>query len=1093
MRDLFDEFMDELRRRQAGGDEPAEPGDGPPDRGDEPRDDGIPPAARRRRTTGGGTAPPRRPAGGGLGSALRTAAPRFAIALVVVLIALVLALAGVGVDVWTDAIWFRSVGFDSVFWTRLGTQVLLFGGVALLTILVLGFNVVLAGRLAARSPGAPGGGVAGRWRDRLAEATRDMDRRGWDAGWGGAGGVGGPGGPFGGRARPVVVDAELPDPTPVAVFAILVVGAFIVLGLAGTAAASWETFLLWRNQVPFAAGGAAAVADPVFGRDIGFFLFELPFLRLVQSIANGLILGSLVLAGGRYLLAAARDGLALTSPIRIHLGILAALFLLSVAAGYQLDKFELAYGDHGVAAGVSYADHAARFLALDVLTIVAAIAAAFLVGGAATGLGWPLAGAIAVWLGASVVLGGIYPELIQRFVVAPNPYTNEQPYIDNNIAMTRLAYGLNTWATRDFSGEAPLTADKISGESATFQNARLWDYRPLADTLGQLQKVRQYYTFPDVDTDRYTIDGSERQVMLSARELASEQIPNAANWLNERIIYTHGIGLTMVPVNEVVGQGQPRLFIYNLPPVSAAGAPGVKQPRIYFGERPTDYVITGARQAEFDYPAGFSSPIPPTAGASPAASVAPSAAPSPTSGNGDQAVETRWTGTTGIRLDSTLSRLLFAFRFRDLNLLISDQITDQSQLLFHRSLDDRLSRIAPFLRFDKDPYLVVGADGRLVWIQDAYTTSDRFPHAQPYDLSKLPDTSGLSAGGPFNYIRNSVKITVDAYDGTTTFYAADPTDPILRAYEGVFPALFHPLTEMPADLQAHLRTPEELFDVQTNVYGQYHVTNSLAFFQREDLWTVPTPNSNQQVLPPEPYYVVMRLPDEPQAEFLLLQPMIPAGRPNMIAWVAARNDPQTRGQVRVYHFPADTTIYGPAQVEALIDQDPTISAQTTLWNQSGSSVVRGNLIVVPVRDSLLYLQPVYLKSTGSSFPAFQRIIVASPQKVVWAPTLAEALNLLLAGGPSPGPSPSPSPGPGGSPGPSPSGAPAPSPSAAPIPSDVASLIAYANSHFEAAQAALRAGDFARYGQEIELVRQALARLSTLTGSPAPSAPAPSGP
>jgi uncharacterized membrane protein (UPF0182 family) len=919
-----------------------------------------------------------------------------------------------------------------------------------------------------------------------------MDRSAWDGGFGGP-----TRGPFG-RPRAAAVEPDVPDLSPLGMIALAVVGALIVLALAGAGATAWETFLLWRNQVPFAPPGAQPITDPVFGRDIGFFLFQLPFLRLVQSIANGLLLGSLVLAGGRYVLAAARDGLELATPIRLHLAILAGLFLLSVAAGYQLDKFELAYGQNGVAAGVSYTDHAARFLALDVLTIVAAIAAAFLVGGAATGLGWPLAGAIAVWLGASVVLGGIYPELIQRFVVTPNPYANEAPYIANNISMTRLAYGLDQWTGSAYSGEAPLTADEIAQESTTFQNARLWDYRPLADTLDQLQKVRQYYDFVDVDTDRYQVNGSERQVMLSARELASDQIPNAANWLNERIIYTHGFGLAMVPVNEVVGQGQPQLFVYNLPPVSANGAPKVTQPRIYFGERPSDYVITGARQAEFDYPTGFSSAQPPTPGAPGSASPSGSATAAtpvatgapPSGGQGEAAIETRWAGTSGISLDSTLTRLLFALRFRDLNLLISDQVTTQSQLLLHRSLQDRLSRIAPFLSFDKDPYLVVRADGSLVWIQDAYTTSDRFPHAQPYDLSKLPDASGLGAAGDFNYIRNSVKIVVNAYDGSTTFYANDPTDPILRAYEGVFPGLFHPLSEMPADVQAHLRTPEELFDVQTNEYGLYHVTNTLTFFERQDVWTVPQPTSNKQVLPPEPYYVVMALPDQPEAEFLLLQPMIPASRPNMIAWVAARNDGPARGQVRVYQFPADTTIFGPAQVEALIDQTPEISSQFSLWDQAGSSVVRGNLIVVPVRDSLLYLQPVYLKSTGSSFPAFQRIIVASPQKVVWAPTLGEALNLLLAAGP--GSSPGPSPGPSGGPSPSPSVAPsaAPPPSGGPLPSDVAGLVAYANTHFDAAQAALRAGDFARYGQEIALVREALARLSVLTGSAAPSPSAP---
>jgi uncharacterized membrane protein (UPF0182 family) len=451
-------------------------------------------------------------------------------------------------------------------------------------------------------------------------------------------------------------------------------------------------------------------------------------------------------------------------------------------------------------------------------------------------------------------------------------------------------------------------------------------------------------------------------------------------------------------------------------------------------------------------------------------------------------VENRWSGSTGIRLDTTLMRLLFATRFRDLDLLISDQVTNASQLLMNRSIGDRLALIAPFLRYDKDPYAVIDGRGRIVFVQDAFTVSDRFPHAQP---TRAPDGSGLGRE-VFNYIRNSVKVVMDAYDGTMTFYIADPADPIIRAWQGIFPGLFRPLAEMPADLVAHLRVPEDLFNIQTSVYGRYHVTQAQTFFDSSDLWTVPAGRTGTQSLPSEAYYVVMRMPGEANPEFLLLQPMVPINRPNMIAWVAARNDGANYGATRVYRFPSDTTIFGPAQIEARIDQDPIISAQVTLWSQAGSNVIRGNLIVVPIGESLIYLQPVYLQSTASAFPEFQRIVVASPTTVVWGRTLGEALGLLLAGGPGPGPTPTPGPSP--SPGVTPTPGPTSSPGPGGLPTDVAGLIAYANEHFELAQQALRAGDFARYGAEIELVRQALQRLEGLAApSPGPGGiPAPGG-
>src|SRR4051794_396049 len=1088
MGDLFDEFMREVARRRAEAEgrsvdgEDAEPGT--TDGGDGDRaPDGEPEPITRRRSQrgfpgggrgggGGGGRPPRERVPDDR-SRFRSGVRRLGIALLVLLALLLVGLAAVGVDLWTDVIWFRSVGYDAVFWTRLGTQVGIFVVAFIVALAVLLGTIWLAGRLA--PPPSDGPGLFQSWADRLAEAgARQAGRDTYGPyGMGGQRGGGGP--------RPIETvwgDVEgLPDLTPVARYVLIGFAVLAALGVAGAATGSWETFLLWLNRVPFSPSGEGAVVDPIFHRDVGFFLFELPFLRTAQGIVNGLLFTALIVALARYLIAGMRGGPLFVTRVRAHLGILAGLYLLSVAAGYQLDKLDLVYSQAGVATGVSYTDANARFLALDVLTVIAGLSAALLVGGAFTRWLWPLGAAIGVWLLASVVLRGIYPEAVQRFVVQPNQYGTEQPYIANNMAMTRLAYGIDRWETKPFNGEAGGDQAAIDREATTFKNAPPWDHRALQPTLDQLQTVRQYYDFTDVDTDRYTIDGQLRQVMLSARELARAKNPSATGWVNQRVIYTHGIGLAMVPVNEVTREGQPSLFVRDLPPTSVAGAPPVTEPRIYFGELDNDYIVVGARQNEFDFPQDAS--------------------------GGPTNLENRWSGTSGIKLDTTLSRLLFALRFRDLDLLITDQVTNNSQLLLHRTLRDRLPRIAPFLRYDKDPYLVVDGRGHLDYIQDAYTWSDRFPQSTPFDPDDLGATTGLGRT-PFNYLRNSVKVVVDAYDGTTTYYVADPNDPLVRAWSKVFPTLFKPISDLSPDLQPHLRVPEELFNVQTQVFGRYHVqpTDSLTFFQNADRWTVPQNSQNEQTLPTEAYYVVMRMPGEQAAEFLLLQPMIAANRPNMIAWIAARNDLPNYGTTRVYQFPANTTIFGPAQIEARIDQDPTISAQITLWNQSGSSVVRGNLLVVPVGNSLVYLQPIYLQSTSSAFPEFQRIVVASPSTVVWGPDLSTALKLLLAnqavappspspGAPSPG-APSPSAGPSATPGgPSPSVAPSISPAPGPIglPSDVAGLVTYANVHFEAAQAALRAGDFATYGSEIARVQAALRRLGQVapgvSASPAP--------
>jgi uncharacterized protein len=1089
--DLFDEFMRELRRRQAeaagrrrgdredpekpgadhedGPDDPTGPPAGPDDRpargphlidDEPPRLRSVDPGAGPRGDAGGrGSGSGRRPRRrtGGPNDGAPSVRSRITTAIVIIAVVFLVLMLVIGIQLWTDAIWFQSVGFDRVFWTRVGVQVGLWLAAFVLGLVVLLGNLWLSGRLVPTGA-AGGGGTVRRWIDRLSEAAATAEqsrRRGpWD--------------PWRGPREPEepirVTPTELPDPVPLGRVVIVVVAVLSALILAGAVAGSWQTILLWQHRVPFDPSGKLVPA-PIFGLDISFFLFDLPFLRFLQSTASALLVAAFVVAGARYLLSAMAGAAVFDRRVRVHLAVIAALFLVTVAVGYQLDRLDLVHSDRGVATGISYTDQNAQFFAYDLLTVLSLVAAVLVLVTAFARVAWPLGVIAAVWVIASIAIGRLYPEFVQRVTVVPNQQALEAPYITNNIAMTRLAYGLTDWTDQAYRGDVPLTPAAVADDEETFANARLWDYRPLGDTLDQLQTVLQYYDFVDVDTDRYPVGGQVAQVMLSAREMALDKNPSATGWVNQRLVYTHGMGAAMVPVSGVTPQGQPQLLISNLPPVSTGGAPTITEPRIYFGERNDSYVIVGAQQDEFDYQRG-------------AADVGGSAG----------VVATRWTGTTGIRLEG-INRLLFALRFRDLDLLISNQLSGQSQLLMNRAIGERLQTIAPFLRYDKDPYLVIDGSGRLKYVQDAYTTTDAFPNAQSFDpTSDLPGPTGLGTDA-FDYIRNSVKVVMDAYDGTTTFYVADQTDPLIRAWEGVFPSLFRPISDLPTDLRPHLRVPEELMDVQTRVFGRYHVTDPAVFYSQNDLWTVPTGQTNEQSLPNEAYYVFMRMPGADHAEFLLLQPMIRANRPNMIAWIAARNDPTDYGQRTVFRFPSETTIFGPAQVEAQIDIDPEISGQITLWNTSGSQVIRGNLIVLPVGDSLIYLQPVYLQSKSAKFPAFERIVVASSSHVVWGPTLGDALTKFLAeesgAAPPPSPTPSPSPGPSSSPGPSASPSATPSGSGGPEPTppagDVKALVDYANQHFELAQEALKRGDFARYGAEIELVRQALAQLQALTG------------
>jgi uncharacterized membrane protein (UPF0182 family) len=1092
MRNMFDDFLEELRRRQAeqqaasGKPKPDDAaGSDSPDEGpaedDKVRSQGSDPDE----TDGEEEQRPRPVFGrGGWGGGPR--GPRFrrpsddipefhisrgwiifGIAAVALLVLISLFTLTVGLA--TDAIWFQSVGFADVFWTRFGTQVLTFVGGTLAAFAFIWLNLWLAGRF------IPKGELRRFSLDDLLDRF-NVDR------YMNAGGMGG--GPFGNppqRSAPKSVDrVQVPDIGRPVFWSLLALGALIALGMGGLVTGGWQTIQLFLHRVPFGQ------VDPTFGKDISFYLFELPFYRLAQSYANSLILVTIALVGIRYLVAVV-SGASMPTPARVQLGLLGMFYLWSIALGFQLDRYELVYSStSGIFQGASYTDVSAKVLSISVLTILAAFAGAFILGFAYTRMRTPLILTLVVWLAAFAILDVGYPQLVQRFSVVPNQQAQESPYIKDNIDMTRLAFNLTDWSGSTYQPAPTVSQAAVQTEASTIQNVRLWDYRPLGQTLDGLQVIRQYYSFADVDTDRYTFTDAAsctpqpapcvRQVMLSGRELDESQLAQLTtgdqSWVNQHITYTHGYGLVMVPVNEVAGGGQPNLLIRNFPPVSSGGAPTITEPRIYFGTQTSSYVIVGAQSKEFDYPSA--------------------------TGTGGDAYN-NWTGTTGIKLDTPLSRLLFAAKYGDLNLLISNQITGSSQLLINRSITERVQQIAPFLRYDKDPYLVVSAAGRLNYVLDAYTTSAAFPDANSYDPGSDPSKNGL-AGDPFNYIRNSVKVVMDAYDGTMKFYVSDPNDPIIRAWQGVFPNLFTPLSSMPKDLMAHIRYPEDLFNAQTTQFEKYHVTDPGVFYQGNDVWQVPqtadSSGTGPQQLALEAYYVEMRVPGKDTPEFMLLQPMVPQGRKNMISWVAAHNDfPTTYGQVSVFDFPRDSNVFGPEQIQALIAQNPSISQQITLWGQVGSKVILGNLLVIPLQDSLMYIEPVYLQASTNGLPVFQKVIVGTPTQIVWGNSLDDALNQIYAGQGGTSGTPGASPGTSAAPSIAPSTGPTATTSATgqptPLPSVTLSgsaqqLIAEANAHYQAAQTALHNGDLATYQKEMNIVGQLLAQIQNVVGTPAPS-------
>lgn len=1097
MPNMFDDFLEELRRRQAeaegqktkggpngAGSDPDEEGSrkdatmrpDEPDTEDTDRDDDGPASPIFGR--GGFRGGTRRYAGGS-GDMPEIHIGRGWIFLgIIALIAIVLmSVFALSVGLATDAIWFQSIGFGNVFWTRLGTQILFFVVGLIVAFAVLWFNIWLAGRF------IPKGSLRQFSLDDLLNRF-SVDRY--------LGGDSFGSGPFGPSPRKRTVKSDsvtMPDVSRPVFWGLLGVALLVALAMGGLILGGWDTIQLFIHRVPYGQ------VDPTFGKDIGFFLFELPFYRLIQSFANSLLLVALALVAIRYLIAVA-SGASMPTTARVHIGILAALWLWSAAIGYQLDRYELVYSStSGIFQGVSYTDANARMLAMNVMTVLTAFVGCFIVGFTFTRWRTPLALTLVFWAGAFLVLEVGYPQVVQRVFVEPNQQAQESPYISDNIQETRLAFNLSSWTsnTTSYTPQVSVTKAAVTNESSTIQNVRLWDSSPLGQTLDGLQVLKQYYTFPSVTTDRYVFTDKAscapspppcvRQVMISGRELDPTQLAQLSqgdqSWVNQHIVYTHGYGVVMVPVNEVASSGQPNLLISNFPPSSVQGVSAVTQPRIYFGTQPSNYVIVDAASQEFDYPSASGS---------------------------DQT--TSWTGTSGIKLDTPLARLLFAARFGDLNMLISSQITGSSQLLYNRSIQERVAAIAPFLRYDKDPYLVLTADGSLDYVLDAYTTSAAFPDANPYDPGSNPSASGL-AGDPFNYIRNSVKVVMNAYDGSMSFYVSDPKDPIIQAWEGVFPGLFKPLSEMPADIRGdatnpgHLRYPADMFAAQTAQFSKYHVTDPSDFFQNNDVWSLPPSadsggTTGTQQLGLQAYYLQMRIPGQANPEFVLVQPMLPQGRQNMIAWVAAHNDPSDYGQVSVFDFPKETNVLGPQQIQALIAQNKDISQQITLWGQVGSKVILGNLLVVPLQDSsghnqLLYVEPVYLQASSNGLPIFQKVILATQTQTVWGNSLEDALNQIYAGQgtttsggtPSPGASPTPSVAPSPTVAATPSGTPAAIPSVS-LTGSEQQLVAEANAHFQAAQAAAGRGDWTTYGKEMQIVSQLLTQLQSEVGTAPPS-------
>lgn len=882
-----------------------------------------------------------------------------------------LVVASRSIPLYTDWLWFDAVGFSSVFRTILLTQGLvgvIFAGICF-TVLYL--NLFLVHR-------SPATDVLVELEDHLGLPSRFI-------------------------VEPFIKRFLFP--------AAVILSLLAALQVSG----QWEEVLRFLHPTPF------QLQDPLFEKDLSFYIFRLPLLNFFYQWLMTILGVTTVLVAITYIL---YRGIQITGQgfrfgrwARGHLLVLIAAILFLKAWGYHLSTYDLLYSPRGAVFGPSYTDHFATLPALRILTGLAAVCGflcliqiwrrrlTFLLGG------------LALLVAVAIIGQLVYPNILQRLRVIPNELDLESPYIVHNIRFTRAAYGLDRIEEVEFPAEENLSMADLRKNQLTVSNIRLWDPRPLLATFGQLQEIRTYYKFVDVDVDRYHLNGRYEQVMLSPRELSYDHLPSR-EWINEHLTFTHGYGVVLGPVNRVSPEGLPVLYVKDIPPVSGVSLT-ITRPEIYYGELANEYVFVNTRSKELDYPAG------------------------------DTNVYTTYQGRGGIRIDSFFRKALFAARFGTIRILFSQDVVPGSRLMFYRQVGERVRKVAPFLQYEPDPYLVITQDGRLVWILDAYTTSDKYPYSEPHRQGR-------------NYIRNSVKVVVDAYHGSMRFFVSDPDDPLIQTYTKIFPTLFTPLEAMPADLKAHIRYPEALLAIQAEMYATYHMRTPQVFYNKEDVWNIPRRAAEKDV-PMEPYYVIMKLPQETREEFILLIPFTPARRDNMAAWMAARSDPPHYGKLIVYNMPKQKLVFGPRQVEARLNQDAFISQQLSLWGQRGSHVIHGPLLAIPIETSLLYVQPLYLAAQQQSLPELKRVIVAYGNRIAMEETLDQALEKVFAGARLASPPA------------------APLGSADRIPSSIRELANEALDHFQKGQELLRQGNFAAYEAEQRRLAETLKLLREKAG------------
>jgi uncharacterized membrane protein (UPF0182 family) len=912
----------------------------------------------------------------------------------VLLLSVLFLASGPAVTIGTDWLWFRSVGFDAVFSKRLGVEAALGLGLGLFAFVLVYGNA----RLALRNCGP------------AASPIRDPDDN-----------------PVGQVLARVGADR------------ILLAMALVIALLAGLSGASW-----WADALLALHGDTFGYAEPVFGRDASFYVFQLPLLLHLRAAVMTLLIASGAIVLGTYITRGAvnlelsesegqlvAQGMSVGPAARRHVAAIAAASVVTLAIGFYLQRYTVLYEQGGLFAGPGYSQLHGTLPLLLVQAVCTLLAAAVVhLGIERLSAGWMILGT-----GMIVVPSGatsLYPNLVQRFAVEPNELSREGPQIVDHVEATRYAYDLDSIEDLTLPGDNTLTREDVDNNWATIQNVRLWDHDQLLTTFSQVQEIRTYYRFVSVDNDRYIIDGELRQTMLSPRELVSADLPDQARtWVNEHMTYTHGYGLALGPVNLVTPEGLPELFIKDLPPkVTYPDDLAIDRPELYFGEAADSWVVVGSDNPEFDFPAG------------------------------DENKYTSYAGAAGIPL-GLAERALFATRFGSSELVFTTEMSEGSRLLLYRNITDRVLNVAPFLVLDRDPYLVIDK-GRLVWVLDGLTSTGRFPYAQ-------------RSGRYGNYVRNPVKVTVDAYDGIVRFFLTHPEEPIARAWNAAFPGLFEPAENLSESLRAHLRYPQDLFDLQSTMFAVYHMQDHQIFYNREDEWEVPRLSADQRREEMAPYYTVMTLPGEDKEEFILMRPFSPKNKPNLAAWMIARSDPPHYGELRAYKFPKEKLIYGPKMVAARINQDDEISAKISLWNQQGSKVEQGTLLVLPIEESLIYVQPLYLRAQSDSIPELKRVIVAYENRIAMRDTLEEGLEELF--GPPPA-DPSIVMIPGGD---TPAAPATPGVDAAQADPERAALIRYAASRYTAALAAQRAGDWASYGDEIEALGDALQSLGGSLG------------